>query len=57
MCKEMRSVSLVYARLRGAQRINGLPQAQKPEGIYVMDANVPGELDSRYWLDRCDFAQ
>jgi hypothetical protein len=46
MCEEMRSIFLVCARLRSAQRINGLPQGQKPEGIYLMDANVPGELDS-----------
>jgi hypothetical protein len=44
MCEEMRSVFLVCARLRSAQRINGLPQGQKPEGIYVMDANVPSEF-------------
>ena len=53
----MRSVAPVYAQLRNTRRTIGPPQGQEPEGIYVMEANAPGELESTCGLDRCDFDQ
>ena len=53
----LRSVGFTYAQLRFAWRINGPPQAAKPEGIYVMERTFKVSWIPRHGLDHCDFAQ
>jgi len=53
----MRSVSPIYAKSRNAQRISGPPHGAKTRRHLRDGANIPGELDSRSGLDRCDLVR
>jgi hypothetical protein len=53
----LRPVGFTYAQLRFAWRINGPPQAAKPEGIYVMERTFKVSWIPRHGLNHCDFAQ